>query len=152
MERLDDLIAAGRREWSDALEGVAGILGAAGIWDRAIGKRRQFARDLVRRGVTPSDVLTWAMHGLTRGHGPGWLVRALEQDPETIWKVRSKGAREQIAGEVNHLRTSQVASLVRDVLEAAAARFTGVEPQHVDRKAVRDKVRSEASINQRRLA
>lgn len=152
MERLDDLIAAGRREWSDALEAVAGILGAAGVWDRAIGKRRQFARDLVRRGVTPSDVLTWAMHGLTRGHGSGWLVRALEADPETIWKARSKGARQQIAGEVNHIRTSQVGSLVHDVLEAMAQRFNGVQAQELDRAHLLASVRKERAELRRRLA
>lgn len=127
MDRLNDLIAAGRREWSDDLEAVAGILGAAGVWDNAVGRRRQFARDLLRRGVSPCDVLTWAMHGLTRGNGAGWLVRALEADPETIWKARSKKARQRIAGNVNHIRTGQVASIVASVLERMAQRLNAGE-------------------------
>ena len=125
VEQLDDLLAAGRREWSDDVEAVSGILGAAGVWDRATTRRRLFARQLVRRKVTPSDVLTWALHGLSTGHSAGWLVRALEADPETIWKARSKGAREKVAGEVNWIRKGQADALVSNLIEAMAVRFGG---------------------------
>lgn len=122
---VEQLLAAGRREWSDELEAVSGILGAAGVWDVATARRRVFARQLVSRKVTASDVLTWALHGLTTGHGPGWLVRALEADPETIWKARSKGAREKVAGAVNWIRKRQADALVMQVLDSMAARFGG---------------------------
>jgi hypothetical protein len=124
---VEQVLTAGRREWSDELEAVSGILGAAGVWDQATARRRVFARDLVRRKVTASDVLTWALHGLGTGHGPGWLVRALEADPETIWKARSKGAREKVAGEVNWIRKGLADALVLNVIDAMAVRFGGAQ-------------------------
>lgn len=130
MRDLRQLLAAGRREWSDDLEAVSGILGAAGVWDRAVGKRRQFARALLRRKVTPCDVLTWAVHAMQHGHDAGWLVRALEADPEVVFKARGRGAQPMIAGTVNHLRSGQVSSLVQQVLDAMHQRASLRAPKN----------------------
>lgn len=149
MDVVEQVRAAGAREWSDELEAVSAILGAAGVWEKATARRRLFARQLVLRKVTGSDVLTWALHGLRLGHGPGWLVRALELDPETIWRARSKGAIEQVAGTVNWIRRQQVADLVAKVGQSAAV----ADADAGDTIAARAKVAGAASERAlRRLA
>lgn len=109
------VVTAAAREWSDDLEAVSGVLGAAGVLDAATAARRAMSRDLVRRKATATDVATWAVHHLQLGRGAGWLLQALRANPEAVWRARGLGAREVVVGAVHHLRAAQVVALVERI-------------------------------------
>lgn len=138
MERMANVRAAGAREWSDDVEAVSGMLGAADVLDRATGARRQLARSIVRAGWSPSDVLTWLVHWIGRGKGAGWLCVVLRRDPAAIGKCLCKrrgvgGAVPQLAGHVDVERQRQVHELVAVAAARSAAPATRDTADHAAR-------------------
>lgn len=116
-DRVRAVLDAGAREWSDELEAISGLLGAAGILDLAIAQRRSLARQLVRRKASSDDVLSWLVQHLRRGRGAGWLLNGLRKDPEAIWKERA--SREQlVCGTINDARQAQLHALIGDLAHA----------------------------------
>jgi hypothetical protein len=120
----DDLRRASAREWTDEVEAVAGLLGAAGVLRKATAQRRRLARELVRRKGTASDVLAWLVHGLNSRRGAGWLTRAILSDPEVVWKARGQGAPELVAGPIDAKEKARIDALVAGVVKARGVAAT----------------------------
>lgn len=128
-KQVEAVREAGARAWSDDVEAIAGILGAAGVLDRAVGARRSLARDLAKRSASASDVLTWVSFHLGRGRGPGWMLQALRANPEHVWLARSSGARELLAGPTNHVRLHQIELMLRRLVGQQKEIAQTVQPQ-----------------------
>lgn len=111
LERLRDVA---RRSWTDELEAISAVLGAAGVLDKSLAMRRMLARDLVRRRATGDDVLTWVVHHIKNKRGAGWLLQALRRDPEAVWKQREQ-MQTLTCGVVDQVQRNHVFSIIESL-------------------------------------
>jgi len=109
---VQDIERAGARAWTDELEAVAGLLGAAGVLVQATAQRRVLARDLVNRGARSSQVLTCLLHHVRDGRSAAWICGGLRRDPEFVWKLpTSTWNAQSVAGPVAPM-AAKVAAMV----------------------------------------